>query len=134
MYAFTVARIVNVTDDDIPSIDEVTFDNAKVFMYDDRVEIARVVKDYKRYFGITDKSPNLIIFTHSNVIQNLSIMVEKLFSKSFTYETIKKSRKLFGENIIYSTNLKYDTLEKIIPDFISHKYDRLLWFGEMRYT
>ena len=134
MYAFTVAKMVNVSDENIPSIDQVKFDNAKVFTYVDRVEIARVVKDYKRYLNITDESPNVIIFTHPSHIQNLPTMVEKLLPKSFTYEDIKKIKKIFEGNVVYSTNLKYDTLEKIIPDFISHKFNRTLWFGEMRYT
>ena len=134
MYNFIVSQISNVTDDNIPEdINSIEFTNPSLFSYVDRVEIGRVVNDYRKYHNIKEEKPNVIILTFPNSEVNTNVIM-KLLNPSFNYEKLSKYKKLFSDNVIFSTSFKLSTVEKIVPPFITHKFDRTLWFGEFSST
>lgn len=130
MYNFIVSQISNVSEDNIPEdINEIEFIKPALFSYVDRVEIGRVVNDYKKYYNLKENTPNVMILTFPNSENNMNVIL-KLLSPSFNYEKLQNYRKVFSNNIIFSTEFDIDILKKIIPPYIIHKFDRTLWFGE----
>ena len=122
-------EVKNIPED----INSIEFTNPSLFSYVDRVEIGRVVNDYRKYHNIKEEKPNVIILTFPNSEVNTNVIM-KLLNPSFNYEKLSKYKRLFSDNVIFSTSLKLSTVEKIVPPFITHKFDRTLWFGEFSST
>lgn len=131
MYNFIIAKIENVSDDNIPGdINEISFTNPARFSYMERVNTQRVVKDYLSYINSKDHDVNAIILSLPESEMNINVIF-KLLTPSFNFEKIKSYRKIFNGGIVFNTTFSKETMDKIVPPFINHIYDKTLWYGEI---
>lgn len=118
MYKYTVLRIKEYTDENIPAnSDDIELDKPMVFDYVDKVSKEQIYADYLRYFRLPDTTDVIImvhpeISTHERTTNSLLL---NAIGKTTTQGALDKLSKLLGHRIIYILNMPEFMCEKIIP-------------------
>ena len=120
MIKYTVARIKDYTMETLPSnIDDVMFDNPRIFQYVDNVNKERIYADYLKYFNL-DASTSVIIIAHtegqSNARHSTDALLYKVLGKEFSHKKIKDTLPMFAHTAYYILNMPEDVCDRIIPE------------------